>query len=114
MFPTEQFIGSGELSLTMPSTTGSMMMSRKYRALVELGSLSWKTVCTRYSEERWRKPVSISRGSSTITVIQLKMSCRMAAVKHSRYSSFCLMWYSAMMVEVRLVPMLVPITTGMP
>ena len=39
-----------------------------------------------------KKPVTISRGRRTRTVIQLKRSVMMAAVKPSLYSLFCLMW----------------------
>ena len=43
--------------------------------------------------ERWaRKPVTISRGRRTRTVIQLNRSVMMAAVKPSLYSLLCLMW----------------------
>ena len=39
-----------------------------------------------------RKPVTISRGRRTRTVIQLNRSVMMAAVKPSLYSLLCLMW----------------------
>ena len=103
--------------MTMLSTRGFRIASRKERGLEE-GRLRWsvmimstsslercakkmmKTMKTtntmktmkNHLERCARKPVTISRGRRTRTVIQLNKSVMMAAVKPSLYSLLCLMW----------------------
>ena len=97
--------------MTMLSTRGFRIASTKERGFEE-GKLRWsvmimstsslercakkmiKTMKTMKNHlERWaRKPVTISRGRRTRTVIQLNRSVMMAAVKPSLYSLLCLMW----------------------
>ena len=95
----------------MLSTRGFRIASRKERGFEE-GRLRWSVMimstsslerCAKMMKtmktmkknhlERWaRKPVTISRGRRTRTVIQLNRSVMMAAVKPSLYSLLCLMW----------------------
>ena len=94
--------------MTMLSTRGFRIASRKERGFEE-GRLRWSVMIMSTSSlercakkmmktmknhlERWaRKPVTISRGRRTRTVIQLNRSVMMAAVKPSLYSLLCLMW----------------------
>ena len=102
-------------NLTILSRKGSRIASRNLNEVfVSVVVESWKRALTRKLDDLSRKLVSISNGRRTKTVIQLKRSWRTAAEKPRRYICLSLMLYKAMMVEVKLVPMLVPMMMGMP
>ena len=89
----KQLLPEGGFKMTMLSTRGFRIASRKERGLEE-GRLRWSVIImsTNSLERCARNPVTISRGRRTRTVIQLNRSVMMAAVKPSLYSLFCLMW----------------------
>ena len=100
-------------NLTILSRSGSRIASRNLKSLAVVVE-SGKRAAIRNCDDFSRKLVRISRGRRTKTVIQLKRSWRTAAEKPRRYICMSLMLYKAMIVEVRLVPMLVPMMMGMP
>ena len=111
----EQRCSEGGFNLTILSRRGSRIASRNLNEeLVAVVVESWKRALIRKLDDLSRKLVKISNGRRTKTVIQLKRSWRTAAEKPSLYICMSLMLYRAMMVEVKLVPMLVPMMMGMP
>ena len=109
----QRFIEDG-FNLTILSRIGSRIVSRNLKETPPPVLVESKRAPMRKLDKVSRNPVRISSGKRTRTVTQLKMSCRMAAAKPRRYICMSLMLYKATMVEVRLVPMLVPMMMGMP
>ena len=68
---------------------GPTIQSRPCRPKASFGLVK---MMKNHLERCARKPVTISRGRRTRTVIQLNRSVMMAAVKPSLYSLLCLMW----------------------
>ena len=111
----KQSSNEGGFNLTILSRRGSRIASRNLNEdFVSVVAESWKRALTRKLDDLSRKLVRISNGRRNNTVIQLKRSWRTAAEKPRRYICMSLMLYKAMMVEVKLVPMLVPMMMGMP